>query len=542
MAHIPQGSEQTLLQKTPSPQEQHEIYPPQFNYRNGAQPGSQSTRKPFFLCKGNFVADCALPPLLRSTVEDDDDEFTHTLYTAITCGPDDFHEEGFALRQTLFAPPRRTKIMINIYMYNEGDISFAETIMSVFDNIQDLCDKWGDESWKNIIVCILSAGRYNIDPQTKAILSVMGIYQEGIARRQVNGREVTAHLYEHTTRVGLQIEGGKVRVVPKEYRYPIQMLFCLEEKNKTKVHSDKWVYRGFARVLDPVICVPIQDETKLGHLAIYQLWKTFAAEPMCAAACGRVKPDMDGLEIFNIAQSACNFEQHLQNSLTLPFGAFFGFASVSPARFCAFRYEALKDDETGKSPLESYFEANEPPDPSTDSTISAARTKLVSLRLVFFALVTRPNSRWVIRYAESAIANVYMGGFLGELISMRRGVVIPYFLDTCYAVTHYREIFKSSHSIVRKAAFIIQIAFNFVELLFLWFALGNMFIYFKVLTTSMGSRSLLGIGGYVAGLVLEWFYDVSLVATFSLSLSRTWRLKRVMILRILFTIWFIITS
>ncbi|KAL7938011.1 glycosyltransferase family 2 protein [Trichoderma chlorosporum] len=535
-----QDSGHPVAKTAPSQQEQQVISSEQFNHRIGAQSRRQSTKMPFFLEKGNFVIDCAIPPSLRSSVESDDNEFTHTRYTAITCEPDEFIDEGFALRQTLFAPLRRTKIMINVYMYNEDDILFAETMMSVFNNIQYLCEQWGPSSWKNIVVCILSAGRYNIDPQTKALLSCMGVYQEGIARGQVNGRDVVAHLYEHTTHVGLHVSGGKVHVVPKQYKFPIQVLFCLQERNLTMVHSEKWVYRGFGRVLDPVMCVPVRSDTRLGSIAIYQLWKVLAAEPRCAAACGRIKPDTSLLDFFNVTASAAKFEQHLQNSLALPFESSFGFISVSPAKLCAFRYAALQEDEAAKAPLDSYFEANDPPDTFSSATLSAARKKLASLRLVFFALITQPNSRWIIRYATSAVATEYGVDSVAELLFMRRRLVSAYILDTFYLLTHCYEVFNSGQPIARKVAFTIQIALKSVELLFSWFALGNVFIYFKVLTASVGSPGFWGTGGYVVALVLEWLYDVSLITAFVFTLSRSFKFN-LKIPTILFFAWLIIT-
>ncbi|QYS93561.1 Chitin synthase [Trichoderma simmonsii] len=540
-AQYPQGSGHPVSKISPILVEQHEISPGHFNNRAGARSGQQPTKPPFFLDKGNFVIDCPIPPSLRSSVESDDIEFTHTRYTAITCEPHEFIDEGFTLRQTLFASPRRTKIMINVYMYNEDDILFTETMERVFNNVQYLCKQWGEQSWKNIVVCILSAGRYNIDPQTKALLSCMGIYQESIARRQVNGRDVVAHLYEHTTQTGLQLVRDKVYLTPKQYEFPIQILFCLQERNLTMIRSEKWAYRGFARVFDPVMCVPIQSDTRLGSIAIYQLWQALAAEPMCAAVCGRVRPDTSFWEIFQIVGSAAKFEQHLQNCLTLPFESAFGFVPVSPAKLCAFRYEALLDDETGKSPLDSYFEANEPPDTLSGATLHAARMRLASLRLVFFALITRPNSRWVIRHSTSAIATEYGIDSIGELLFMRRRPVNAYFLDTIYAITHSYEIFNSNHSIVRKMAFTIQLAFKSFELLFAWFAIGNVFIYFKVLTTSVGSPGFWGTGGYVTGLVLEWLYNVSLITAFVSTLNKSWKMN-LRIPTLLFWIWLIITT
>lgn len=201
-AKNPQSSEHHVSKSSPILLEQHEISPGRFNHRTRARSRQQPTKTPFFLDNGNFVIDCAIPSPLRNSVESDDAELAHTRYTAITCEPQASIDEGFRVRQMLFASPRRTKTMINVYMYNKDDIVFVETMKHVFSNVQYLCKQWGDESWKNIVVCIPSAGRYNVGPQTKALLSCMGIYQESIARRQVHDRDVMAHYYEHATQTG----------------------------------------------------------------------------------------------------------------------------------------------------------------------------------------------------------------------------------------------------------------------------------------------------------------------------------------------------
>ena len=78
----------------------------------------------------------------------------------------------------------------------------------MFKNIAYMCSRtssktWGKDSWKKIVVCMVSDGRAKINPRTRAVLAGMGVYQDGIAKQQVNGKDVTAHLYEYTTQVGI---------------------------------------------------------------------------------------------------------------------------------------------------------------------------------------------------------------------------------------------------------------------------------------------------------------------------------------------------
>lgn len=157
------------------------------------------------LFNGNLVLDCPVPPRLLNQIQHaqppERDEFTHMRYSAATCDPADFYDERFTLRQRLFAKPRHTELFIVITMYNEEDELFARTMMGVIKNIEYMNSRnsskmWGKEAWKKILVCVVSDGRAKINPRTRAVLAGMGVYQDGIAKQQVNGKDVTAHIYE----------------------------------------------------------------------------------------------------------------------------------------------------------------------------------------------------------------------------------------------------------------------------------------------------------------------------------------------------------
>lgn len=77
----------------------------------------------------------------------------------------------------------------------------------VMKNISHLCSRnrsktWGPEGWKKVVVCIVSDGRTKIHPRTLSVLAAMGVYQDGLAKNIVEGKPVTAHIYE----VGVHIK------------------------------------------------------------------------------------------------------------------------------------------------------------------------------------------------------------------------------------------------------------------------------------------------------------------------------------------------
>ena len=188
-------------------------------------PASQIRRwktvKEVQLFNGNLVLDCPVPPRLLNQVPHaqppERDEFTHMRYSAATCDPADFYDERFTLRQRLFAKPRHTELFIVITMYNEEDELFARTMAGVIKNIEHMNSRtssktWGKEAWKKIVVCVVSDGRAKINPRTRAVLAGLGVYQDGIAKQQVNGKDVTAHIYEYTTQMTVDIKKNVVQV------------------------------------------------------------------------------------------------------------------------------------------------------------------------------------------------------------------------------------------------------------------------------------------------------------------------------------------
>ncbi len=185
-------------------------------------PRRYKTIKKVELFHGNFVLDSAVPTkLLNMCPLRNEREFTHMRYSAATCDPNDFKDSGFTLRQLHYDPPRKTELFIVMTMYNEDEELFCRSMHGVMKNIAHLCKRdrsktWGKDGWKKVVVCIVSDGRQKINSRTLSVIAAMGAYQDGVAKvrcgasfprttrlnlRQnaVNGKPVTAHIYEYTT-------------------------------------------------------------------------------------------------------------------------------------------------------------------------------------------------------------------------------------------------------------------------------------------------------------------------------------------------------
>ncbi|KAJ9499347.1 Chitin synthase, class 2 [Exophiala xenobiotica] len=483
------------------------------------------TVKEVQLFNGNLVLDCPVPPKLLAQVPHaqppERDEFTHMRYSAATCDPSEFYNERFTLRQRLFAKPRQTELFLVVTMYNEDEFLFARTMIGIFKNIDFMCNRgssktWGKEAWKKIVVCIVSDGRAKINPRTRAVLAGLGVYQDGIAKQQVNGKDVTAHIYEYTTQVGLELKGTQVLLKPRSPT-PVQLLFCLKEKNQKKINSHRWFFQAFGRVLDPNICVLIDAGTKPGKDSIYQLWKAFDLEPMCGGACGEIKVMLDhGKKLYNPLIATQNFEYKMSNILDKPLESAFGFISVLPGAFSAYRYVALQNDKNGEGPLEKYFKGEFM---HAEAGVFTANMYLAEDRILCFELVSKRNCRWILQYVKSATGETDVPDKIPEFVLQRRRWLNGSFFAAVYAVTHVYQLWRSDHSAIRKLMFLIEFMYQTINMLFAWFAIGNFFLVFRLLTASLGSPGPLGTAGTILGVVFEFVYLGTLLYCFILSMG-----------------------
>ncbi|KAJ3347998.1 Chitin synthase, class 1, partial [Kappamyces sp. JEL0680] len=202
------------------------------------------------------------------------DEFTHMRYTAATCSPDDFASKGYSLRQQELR--RSTELFIVVTMYNEDDYLFCKSMQALMKNIAYLCSRtrskvWGEEGWKKAVICIVSDGRAKVNARVLDVMGIMGVYQNGIMKDHVNGKPVTAHIFEYTTQVcvtpDLKVHGHEKGYVP------VQILFCLKEKNAKKINSHRWFFNAFGPLIRPEVTILIDVGTKPTPTSLYHLWK-----------------------------------------------------------------------------------------------------------------------------------------------------------------------------------------------------------------------------------------------------------------------------
>ncbi|KAK9367230.1 chitin synthase-domain-containing protein [Lipomyces kononenkoae] len=481
-------------------------------------------RKQVRLVRGNLVLDCPVPTKLYSFLpRRDNDEFTYMRYTAATCDPDDFVKSGFNLRPA--NNDRETELCICITMYNEDEINFTRTMHAVMRNIAHLCSRsksrvWGKEGWKKIVVCIVADGRKNINPRVLDCMAAMGIFQDGIAKNLVNGKEVKAHLYEYTSQISLdsdlRFKGAERGVVP------VQVLFCLKEKNAKKLNSHRWFFNAFCPLLQPNVCILLDVGTRPGNTSLYHLWKAFDQNSNVAGASGEVRA-MKGKgwrNLLNPIVAAQNFEYKMSNILDKPMESVFGYITVLPGALSAYRYIALQNDNEGKGPLAQYFKGENLA--GKDADVFTANMYLAEDRILCWELVAKQGEKWILKHVKSCTGDTDVPDRVPEFISQRRRWLNGALFAALYSQIHFRQIWKTEHSVLRKIMFHVEFIYQFISLFFMYFSLANFYLTFYYIAGSLSDPTVDPFGhngGYYIFVVLKILITILIAAQFIISLG-----------------------
>lgn len=99
---------------------------------------------------------------------------------------------------------RHTELLIAVTYYNEDKVLTARTMHGVMQNIRDIVNLkksefWnkGGPAWQKIVVCLVFDGIDPCDKGTLDLLATIGIYQDGVMKKDIDGNETVAHIVSH---------------------------------------------------------------------------------------------------------------------------------------------------------------------------------------------------------------------------------------------------------------------------------------------------------------------------------------------------------
>ncbi|RYC88350.1 hypothetical protein BFJ63_vAg8748 [Fusarium oxysporum f. sp. narcissi] len=260
----------------------------------------------------------------------------------------------------------------------------------------------------------------------------------------------------------------------------------MKDSNCGKLNSYRWLYNGFARVLDPNITVHLDVGTKLGKQALFKLWKEFDLEPILAAACGEITCSLGGnwLNLLNPIVAAQNFESRLDSSLighsnlqqgfchscqehVQPTGMLFPRRVTSMLTYITLRYvrssgKPLEDMLLGDP---TWIQGHNRDGPALSPV--NLNHHLADDRVICFRIISKPNTQWLFEYVPvTATTDIPMT--TTDFINQRRRWLNRAFFSTIYALKRCGHLWRSDHTTKRKVAFLIPLLHSVLA----WFSLA----------------------------------------------------------------------
>ena len=181
-----------------------------------------------------------------------------------------------------------------------------------------------------------------------------------------------------------------------------------------------------------------------------------------------------GRKLLNPLVAAQNFEYKMSNILDKPLESSFGYVSVLPGAFSAYRFRAIQG-----RPLEQYFHGDHSLADRLGSkgiygmNIFTKNMFLAEDRILCFELVAKAGAKWTLTYVKPSKAETDVPETAAELIGQRRRWLNGSFaasivrvmqlypmriliLLSQYALVHFFRLYQSGHGIIRMFFFHIQ--------------------------------------------------------------------------------------
>lgn len=254
------------------------------------------------------------------------------------------------------------------------------------------------------------------------------------------------------------------------------MIFCLKQKNSKKINSHRWLFNAFGRILNPEICILLDAGTKPGPKSLLALWEAFYNDKDLGGACGEIHAMLGKgwKNLLNPLVAAQNFEYKISNILDKPLESSFGYVSVLPGAFSAYRYRAIMG-----RPLDQYFLGDHTASKMNrgkgieNMNIFKKNMFLAEDRILCFELVAKQGQKWHLTYVKASKGETDVPEGAPEFIGQRRRWLNGSFAATIYSLMHFGRMYKSSHNIVRMFFFHIQLLYNVFSVILAWFSLGE---------------------------------------------------------------------
>ena len=407
------------------------------------------------------------------------------------------------------------------------------TIVGILKNIETWLKTTRQYKWEEICVCLLADGRTRIDGQFNNLqaLSRMGMYLDLEEMYRAGGlMEIHQRVHE-VDRTNIDsvsdrrcsresprftVDGGQTvyvhlfeNTVYYEDYPPMQFMFALKEFNAGKLDTHLWFFEGFAHhfyrvmndrsggVHEEIYCVCIDAGTRPRADAIVKLIAELDSDTRIAGVCGEIAVDK-GLSPKNIVHNwtvaAQNFEYKIGNLMDKCCESVFGFITVLPGAFSAYRWSALSPPElactSAQRPIVPYFRSVTH---GGEMNAFYGNMYLAEDRVLCLELVCSRFAANILKYVEGATAVTDVPETVAALTKQRRRWLNGSFFAQVYAIWQALfqfRLWRTRHSTARKIFVFLEFLYLIANSGLVWFLPGIFYLSFLILWRGFLSESI----------------------------------------------------
>eukprot|EP00475_Leptophrys_vorax_P036489 TRINITY_DN6177_c0_g2_i1.p1 TRINITY_DN6177_c0_g2~~TRINITY_DN6177_c0_g2_i1.p1 ORF type:complete len:728 (+),score=176.49 TRINITY_DN6177_c0_g2_i1:101-2284(+) len=430
----------------------------------------------------------------------DDDGKSLKYIPILSQTPTDFVSKGeYGLRYT-----EHIRILLVITMYNERREELDRTLKGIGENLRYLQDKTGvKDFWKEVVICIVADGRAAAEPGTLLYMTEKGFFSDMMMQESMkhfHQDEIAVHLFEST----IQIQTAETI---NEYYPPMQIMFALKEKNAGKIHSHWWFYMAFAEIIKPEYCFLLDVGTCPKEKSFYYMFRAMEKNARIAGVAGEITT-IHQWNLTNPLIAAQQFEYKMSSIFDRTMESMFGYVTVLPGAFSAYRWKALSGD-----PMKMYFHSLVTA--LKDQKPFEANMYLAEDRILCYELVAKRGCNYILHFVREAVATTDVPSNLPLLIKQRRRWLNGSLFALIYALLGWKKLMQhSSHSLKRKFMLSLQYLYFAVMVLLQWTAVANYYMTFYYLV----KQSLSGNAAWCLT-ILRYLFLALLLAQFVLGLG-----------------------
>ena len=374
------------------------------------------------------------------------------------------------------------RIAICVTMYNEDIDLLKSTLRGIYENLQDLgrCDI----ERKNILLIIISDGFTQINKSVSEGLNLTDVRPQDsdnpnkmteddgpyvIDRVKAKGNNTEQSLY--TCLIQYKKNDQFDNIINEDFKF----ILGIKELNKGKLDSHYWFFWGFSKLIDPDYIILIDCGTVPLTKSLFNLIQPMINDEQLGGVCGEMTLSNND-SCFNFVTNAQDFEYKFAHKVDKHLESLFGFITVLPGAFSAYRWECLKKGKI----MQNYFLSLFPKD-GVQITCSVANMYLAEDRIFCHYLFNMEDRSVVLKYLPEALAETDAPEDLVMFMAQRRRWINGSVFALWHVMSHASEVFQSKHSFLRKFFFLFLTFYFFIQTVLSYFVLGNFFFVYQLL-------------------------------------------------------------